>query len=113
MKNKKTNRHFQLLLFFSFCCFRSGTGHIARDCSQSPDDPCCYNCNKSGHLARNCPDQDPQRSRDREERGSSGVSCYNCNKSGHISRNCPNDQKSCYSCGKTGHISRECKDARN
>lgn len=52
-------------MFFSssFNGIDSGTGHIARDCSQSPDDPCCYNCNKSGHIARNCPDQDRQRER--------------------------------------------------
>lgn len=85
-----------------------GTGHIARDCSQSPDDPCCYTCNKTGHIARNCPDQDRQRERDREERGSSGMMCYICNKSGHMKRNCPEGQKACYSCGKSGHLSRDC-----
>lgn len=85
-----------------------GTGHIARDCSQSPDDPCCYNCNKTGHIARNCPDQDRQRERDREERGSSGMMCYTCNKSGHIKRNCPEGIKSCYGCGKSGHLRRDC-----
>lgn len=100
-----THNHLQHL-FFSHS--NSGTGHIARDCSQSPDDPCCYNCNKTGHIARNCPDQDRQRERDREERGSGGMSCYICNKSGHIKRNCPESQKSCYSCGKSGHLSRDC-----
>lgn len=97
------------MVSFNLFCFRFltrinylfliGTGHIARDCSQSADDPCCYNCNKTGHLARNCPDQNDTRS---------SLSCYNCNKSGHISRNCPDGAKSCYSCGKLGHISREC-----
>lgn len=84
-------------------CTFLGTGHIARDCSRSPDDPCCYNCNKTGHLARNCPEQQQSGGDNR----SSGA-CYNCNKSGHISRNCPDGAKSCYSCGKLGHISREC-----
>lgn len=98
----------EILILF-VCWFDSiGTGHIARDCSQSPDDPCCYSCNKTGHIARNCPDQDRQRERDREERGSSGMMCYICNKSGHIKRNCPEGQKSCYSCGKSGHLSRDC-----
>lgn len=91
-----------------FVLLSIGTGHIARDCSQSPDDPCCYNCNKTGHIARNCPDQDRQRERDREERGSSGAMCYICNKSGHMKRNCPESQKACYSCGKPGHLSRDC-----
>lgn len=90
-----------------------GTGHIARDCSQSPDEPSCYTCNRTGHLARNCPDAPSRGSGERGERGGDrggergerggdrggdsggerNVSCYTCNKSGHISRNCPDGAK--------------------
>ena len=35
----------------------------------------CYNCNKPGHIARDCPD-------------SGNKTCYNCGKAGHISRDC-------------------------
>lgn len=36
----------------------------------------CFNCNKLGHLARDCPD--PRRT----------VTCFKCGKEGHISRQC-------------------------
>ena len=48
----------QLFLYFFLLCLAS-----------------CYNCNKSGHIARDCPE-------------SGSKSCYNCGKSGHISREC-------------------------
>ena len=38
----------------------------------------CYNCNKTGHILRNC--TKPQR-----ERGS----CYDCGEMGHMAKNCP------------------------
>ena len=36
----------------------------------------CYNCNRTGHLSRNC--RQPRRQ----------TVCYNCNQPGHVARNC-------------------------
>ena len=45
-----------------------------------------YNCEKFGHLARDC------------------QNCYNCDKPDHLTRDCPN----CYNCGKPRHFARDC-----
>lgn len=67
----------------------------------------CYNCNKTGHIARSCPEGVNDSARFAMQ------SCYNCNKTGHIARNCTEaGGKICYICGKTGHISRECEEER-
>lgn len=47
----------------------------------------CYNCNKQGHLARDCPEGD--RRDGRRGGGGRGGACYNCNKEGHMARECP------------------------
>ena len=54
----------------------------------------CYNCNRTGHLARDCRDGDR---RDGQRGGfggrgggrGRGRGCYNCNQDGHMARDCP------------------------
>lgn len=88
------------------CCESSLRQIGCIDCyrfSQQGPELSCYNCNKTGHMARSCPEGGNDSGRFAMQ------SCYNCNKTGHIARNCTEaGGKTCYICGKTGHISREC-----
>jgi len=58
--------------------------------------------NRSGHIARDCPDgrRDDRRGgsgggfgRDRGGRGGGGRACYNCNREGHMARDCPDGDR--------------------
>ncbi|KAM9770811.1 zinc finger CCHC domain-containing protein 7 isoform 2-T2 [Menidia menidia] len=55
----------------------------------------CRNCNKTGHLSKNCPD--PKAS-----------PCFLCGTIGHLSVECPN--KHCNNCGQPGHLYQSCSE---
>ncbi|KAI1709839.1 zinc knuckle domain-containing protein [Ditylenchus destructor] len=80
----------------------------------------CNNCGKTGHMLRNCPDNENSADSG-NERGSDvnkdQRTCYNCGKDGHMRSNCPENGSEhgnvklpiiCHQCGAPGHISRQC-----
>ncbi|XP_043970947.1 zinc finger CCHC domain-containing protein 7 [Gambusia affinis] len=56
----------------------------------------CRNCNKTGHLSKNCPH--PKKM----------MPCFLCGSMGHQAISCPN--KHCNNCGQPGHLSRSCNE---
>ncbi|XP_065814936.1 zinc finger CCHC domain-containing protein 7 [Labrus bergylta] len=56
----------------------------------------CRNCNKNGHLSKNCPQ--PKKV----------LPCFLCGTPGHLSSECPN--RHCNNCGLPGHIYNSCNE---
>uniref|UniRef100_A0A1A7XGQ8 Zinc finger CCHC domain-containing protein 7 n=1 Tax=Iconisemion striatum TaxID=60296 RepID=A0A1A7XGQ8_9TELE len=56
----------------------------------------CRNCNKTGHLSKNCPE--PKKL----------SPCFLCSITSHQSRDCPN--KHCNNCGQPGHLFESCSE---
>lgn len=62
----------------------------------------CWNCDRLGHLSRDCP----------KPIAVSRVQCLNCSKFGHFTRRCPEpvdvSKIRCRDCGKLGHKAQNC-----
>lgn len=60
----------------------------------------CYNCDRGGHISRDC--KEPKKEREQL--------CYNCGKAGHVAWefNHGHEQK-CHSCRSFGHIQKCCE----
>ena len=67
----------------------SGSGVHASSNQGKREDRRCFECDKPGHIARNC------RSKKPKSNTSDGVkTCFNCGGKGHISPNCPSKKNS-------------------
>lgn len=57
-----------------------------------PMDRCCYNCNRIGHITRDCPNLDLTNGKlnpINKSKQTASLQCFKCNEIGHISRDCP------------------------
>nr|GEW46504.1 hypothetical protein [Tanacetum cinerariifolium] len=76
----------------------SGSKPLCLKCNYHHDGPCapkCHQCNRFGHLARDC-------------RSSTNANTTNIQKGTRASQ-----KATCYECGNQGHYKRECPDRKN
>jgi hypothetical protein len=79
-------------------------GHISRDCRLRKV-PTCFGCGKVGHIKMMCPEKRDDR-RQVNNGENRNLRCYGCQQFGHKRNECPNI--SCKSCGRNGHFSHQC-----
>ena len=90
---------------------------------------CCYNCNISGHFARDCPEREWETD-ESEEEDMVVYACENCDREFETERGCLRHQEkcrvnaksrksnnksygACYRCGRTSHYSPDCYATRH
>ena len=68
----------------------------------------CFNCNREGHISRNCPDRLPNVTGQvfRRSEHKDSPRCFACKEIGHIRRDCPNVK--CPICKRNGHFRHQC-----
>ena len=98
-------------------------GYQKREYTNTNTSVTCYNCNKTGHISRDCPEERKPRQNNTEggdrtykkydnnntyDNKPKSNSCYKCGGEGHISRDCTQGVQ-CFKCKQGGHKSYECK----